>query len=100
MLLNLAGLRILKLADDEPEVGEHDLFWRHHGAASLPAEPGAAGLFSRVRGLENAQGTLTDFTFGYGERVRCRFTVAADGRGVESWAGAGVSDRDIVALFG
>jgi hypothetical protein len=99
-MLSLAGLHIVRTKRDEPANGAHDLVWRHHEAQSLPAEPGGSGHFTRVLAATGPDGIATDFAFGYGERIRCRFTVSADGRRVESWAAEGVSDRDVQALFG
>lgn len=42
---------------------------------------------------------VTELEFGEDERVRCRFSVAAAGDRVDSWADPDVSDRDIEAFF-
>jgi hypothetical protein len=98
--LNLAGLRIRRIEGDGPEPGEQDLVWRHRRVASLPGGAAGDGPLVTVHAEESGDGPLTDFRFGYGGRVRCRFIVGAGGRWVESWAVPAVTDRDLVALFG
>ncbi|MFL6862561.1 MAG: hypothetical protein ACJ8DZ_06130 [Allosphingosinicella sp.] len=97
--MNLAGLSIFRAGSDQLASGDPDLLWRHHHAAGLSAEAEAAGLFTRVSAVDAPDGILTHFEFGYGERVRCRFTVSAAGDQVDSWAAPEVSERDLDGLF-
>lgn len=98
--MDLAGLRIRRIEDDEPEPSGQDLVWRHRRVASVAGGASAQGPFTSVRGELNGSGLLTDFAFGHSGRVRCRFIVGSDGRSVESFADPAVSDRDLLALFG
>jgi hypothetical protein len=100
VLLTLAGLRISVVEDDAPAGDGVDVCWRVHRVADLPAEPGAGETLALVRGEASPDGLLTHHVFGYGGRVRCRFTVGPDGADVACRATPQVTERDLLSLFG
>lgn len=88
-MLNLAGLSIQRVEDDEAATQAADLVWRTWRVADVP---GVAP--------DRPPGGVTTHLFGYEGRPSCRFDIGATGQSVESWTLPEVSGRDLLALFG
>ena len=98
-MLTLNGLRSATGDSGETARAAADLTWRTRRVDALPPEPGAGDPIAIVRGEPTQSGVATDHIFGYADRVRCRFRIAADGAEIDCLALPEVSERDLFSLF-
>ena len=99
MLMTLAGLRICLVEGDALVEEGVDLCFRVYRVADLPPEPGAGDTLAVVWGEASADGLRTHHVFGYGGRVRCRFSVEPEGANVICHVTPEVTERDLLSLF-